>query len=1428
DYTKIQWAVDNASAGDTVIVRDASYTGNVDVNKPYANIRGGADAQNYYSVQDLNGGLITNEEKAYSHLYEIMDKYKDFKDFYVYFDKSASINHYSPSGWMGDADDITLDDNWTSNPHTGESCIKITYSASGSNSQNWAGIYWQYPDGNWGNYPGYNLAGATNFSFWARGENGNENGEFKIGGINRPPYHDPNLPYQDSFGPVTTGVVTLTNTWKKYTVNLTGRNLSNVIGGFCWVTNKPSNPSGCAFYLDDIMYENRNQLRFLESYESTPTFDSNYTAWTYDNALALLAFIARGNATDKARAQILADSFLYVQNNDQTFNDGRVRDGYWATDIKDPSGKNSSIKSPGSGTGNMAWTIIALLQYYEVTEDITYLEASKRLGNWIHDNCYDNRGAGGYTGGYEDKNFDWELEKITWKSTEHNIDAYVAFMELYNVTGNTTWLDRAIHANKFVKAMWNETEGHFWTGTKEDGEIINKDVLPADVNTWGLMALGNPNKYGRDITWVEDNCLVDPCPRGCGFKGFDFNDDKDGVWFEGTAHTCIAYQIMNETDNSSEYISEIRRAQTYANNSNGKGIVAACHDNVTTGFGWGYPNALHIGATSWYIFAERKLNPFWGINTSDQIPIMWYVDDDGGADFTSIQDAVDTVNDGDIIIVNSGAYTENVNVTKQLILMGVDTGSSKPVVAAGGNGSTITLSADGITLGGFTATNSGSGIDAGIKVTSNNNIITGNDASNNNYGIRLWDSSNNTISGNDASNNSFGICLWDSSNNTISGNTASNNYNEGIRLYDHSNNNIITGNTFVNDGLSVRVSSTRNIVEENIVNGKPLVYLEDVSDYKVEDAGQVILVNCNNITVENLDLSNTSVGVELWQTEDSLISNNTASNNKHGIHLWDSYNNIITGNTVGNSNWDGIHLDLSCNNIITGNTASNNHLSGICLWDSSNNNIIKGNTFVNDGLSVSYSYQNTVEDNIVNGKLLVYLEDAVDYKVEEAGQVILVNCSNITVENLDLSNTCVGVNLFKTENSIIANNTASNNNEGICLWDSCSNNNITGNTAGNNSYSIYLYYSSNNTLKSNTVTNNYCGIYLYHSSNNNITGNTASNNDYKGIEVYYSSNNTLMNNAADSNPYGIRLFRSSNNTLMNNAADSNPYGIRLFRSSNNTLMNNAANSNKHYGIWLDSFSSDNIITGNNASNNNHYGIYPETYSINNKIYLNNFINNTKNVYSSYNSNNIWNSTKEITYTYGGSTHTNYMGNYWSDYEEKYPDAEELGDCGIWDTSYSIDSDADNHPLMVPWENYFAQIENIFDTGSPAEPYPSISGTHNGTITPNQTMTVQKLYTYPCPGTGGHTEYVRLWNSTLNVTATWDGYTEDWHDISFNESFTLVKGETYNYTIRTGSYPQIHHTDELKVDNGIIRCTEFKDATGKIYKDWIPAIRLTIG
>lgn len=134
--------------------------------------------------------------------------------------------------------------------------------------------------------------------------------------------------------------------------------------------------------------------------------------------------------------------------------------------------------------------------------------------------------------------------------------------------------------------------------------------------------------------------------------------------------------------------------------------------------------------------------------------------------------------------------------------------------------------------------------------------------------------------------------------------------------------------------------------------------------------------------------------------------------------------------------------------------------------------------------------------------------------------------------------------------------------------------------------------------------------------------------------------------------------------------------------------------------------------------------------------------------------------------------------------------------------------------------------SIFDTEAPANPYPSIFGTHNGTITPLDGIVVHRMYTYPCSGTGGHSEDVRIWGHGIDVNATWDGYVGDWHNTTFDEPFiTLEGGKTYNYTIITGSYPQIIHARSKDVTGGVINCTEFIDANGKEYNNWIPAIRL---
>lgn len=144
-----------------------------------------------------------------------------------------------------------------------------------------------------------------------------------------------------------------------------------------------------------------------------------------------------------------------------------------------------------------------------------------------------------------------------------------------------------------------------------------------------------------------------------------------------------------------------------------------------------------------------------------------------------------------------------------------------------------------------------------------------------------------------------------------------------------------------------------------------------------------------------------------------------------------------------------------------------------------------------------------------------------------------------------------------------------------------------------------------------------------------------------------------------------------------------------------------------------------------------------------------------------------------------------------------------------------------------------EASSIFDTGAPQNPYPGIMGEHNGTIIPDQRIEVNTIYTYSCPGTGGHTEFVRLWGPDVDTTATWAGYVDDWHNLTFDNTFTLEPGVEYNYTIRTGSYPQIIHVqsgDYKEVTGGKLKCTKFVDANGRrnTNTNWIPAFRLWKG
>lgn len=155
-------------------------------------------------------------------------------------------NSFIPCGWMGDGQSgtkyIRFEPKCTETPHSGETCIKITYTTG---PKGWAGIYWLNSDCNWGDEMGLDLSkrGFSKISFWARGAQGGESSQFKAGGVG-------SKKYKDSFDYKPNLNIELTNEWTEYTIDIKGKDLSNVIGGFCWVSN-----ADVTIYLDDLKYE---------------------------------------------------------------------------------------------------------------------------------------------------------------------------------------------------------------------------------------------------------------------------------------------------------------------------------------------------------------------------------------------------------------------------------------------------------------------------------------------------------------------------------------------------------------------------------------------------------------------------------------------------------------------------------------------------------------------------------------------------------------------------------------------------------------------------------------------------------------------------------------------------------------------------------------------------------------------------------------------------------------------------------------------------------------------------------------------------------------------------------------------------------------------------------------------------------------------
>ncbi|HEC80854.1 MAG TPA: hypothetical protein ENI42_00290, partial [Thermoplasmatales archaeon] len=420
-------------------------------------------------------------------------------------------------------------------------------------------------------------------------------------------------------------------------------------------------------------------------------------------------------------------------------------------------------------------------------------------------------------------------------------------------------------------------------------------------------------------------------------------------------------------------------------------------------------------------------------------------------------------------------------------------------------------------------------------------------------------------------------------------------------------------NVVVNRGVNI-VGEQRNTTTVEATHYLPFVFYVSQRDVNISNLtiGPYSLLGIMCVSVDNVTIYNNNlfspVGVTLLSSLDTNIIHNIFSENVISILslpfslnlIFDSSlimdqietfshthgGLVIKNNNISNSHV-GIMLFCADNNVITKNTIINlspytpDYINVLLL--SSSGNRFQNNTLVNGGIFIYDSYNNQMHNNTVNGEPLVYLENLSHIVVDYGGQVILVNCDNITVENTVISNVSVAIELLGTNNSVIQNNDVSYCTLGVCMFSSH------GNKVYSNSFHPALLAivstSGGNTIDGNTIQDSLVGVSVV--SIESLTLSQPMENQIQLTVTGGDQPNIITNNNLSNVPFGIIVVSNASNTVENNTL-TNPYsmketGLGIAVISFETIQVQCF-LNGTFQITARGGDGENSVTGNSLSN----------------------------------------------------------------------------------------------------------------------------------------------------------------------------------------------------------------------------------------------------
>ncbi|MGY5874402.1 MAG: NosD domain-containing protein [Candidatus Thorarchaeota archaeon] len=428
-----------------------------------------------------------------------------------------------------------------------------------------------------------------------------------------------------------------------------------------------------------------------------------------------------------------------------------------------------------------------------------------------------------------------------------------------------------------------------------------------------------------------------------------------------------------------------------------------------------------------------------------------------------------------------------------------------------------------------------------------NNVVNGVISENNLHGDEagLWFEFcnditviNNTMSSNERS----GVYLYTSSSITFNNNTL----DFSIELSSSGSNTLIN-NSLTGGGIDMNgygpTDFTQTLVSDNLVNGRPLIYVENqVGGTVPTGAGQVILVNCDGVTVEDQVIDSATSGICAFHSHNTILTNNTLTGNYRGIYTHQSADIVVfDNNCTANTRW-GMYLGHATYAEVYDNNCTG-HLSG----------------GLGIGIYVPYSHSPTIHNNTCWGN---------DYGIQIYSQT---NYALVADNNCSYNN--VGINTFDGHDNTIRDNT------------------VVGNTVRGISTSMVSSY--DNLITENYIWDNGVGVLLSTGTTNEVTNNiikAPSLGSSIGVHILHGDNQTVSDNEIEATTYAIFLESSADNTLSHNNLTGNGFSIYIQESNNTIVHGNYLVAGSFTGLLLGAFSYNTNVTWNSfvECNSNAY------------------------------------------------------------------------------------------------------------------------------------------------------------------------------------------------------------------------------------------------